>query len=485
MSPEDKEHWEEMARQDKARYLKQKGEYVGPWKVPADMKKPKDPTAPKKPTPAYFSFSNERRQVVKKDNPTASNGEISKILSKMWKEADEGTRALYVEKEKEERKMYNHAVEEWKKVKKESGREHWWDRDTSTTDGNGVNKRARLDVLADAAPQHEAITSDRQRADATHGVGLTSMTPRGALNSSSGDGLSSAQSIHEQLLALSSNEGLRAIASFLPDTIGLQTPASRNNNDIGRLQGIQQDRLENYQNTNHHLWHGLQELLNRQDASPSAPGTFQSLAGGSNLSLDGLIGLRPALNNYPNNPLSSANQSGNLQSILALLTGEANTPQNQQAMRQDHSSALQGLNINDLLSILGSGWEQQLRQQQSHHQTQQSIEDYQALQMSLLQQGLMFGALPQVRSQPPETRMSAALNGTSALAALLGQQQALNTSSQDPNFQYSQQSRNDQLTQSLLQQSLLQQGVNRNQGPSNQSSLEEIISRLVRGNQQF
>ena len=106
MSSEDKEKWEEMARQDKARYLKQKEEYSGPWKVPADMKRPKDPTAPKKPTPAYFSFSNERRQAVKKEHPTAGNGEISKILSKMWKEADVETRSVYVEKEKMERDLF-------------------------------------------------------------------------------------------------------------------------------------------------------------------------------------------------------------------------------------------------------------------------------------------------------------------------------------------------------------------------------------------
>ena len=49
LNPEDKEVWEKKARKDKARYEVEKAMYKGPWKVPANKRTPKDPSAPKRP----------------------------------------------------------------------------------------------------------------------------------------------------------------------------------------------------------------------------------------------------------------------------------------------------------------------------------------------------------------------------------------------------------------------------------------------------
>ena len=115
MSAEEREIWEERARLDKARYMAEKSQYQGPWKVPANKRKPKDPTSPKKPVPAYFAFSNARRQMVKSQNPTASNAEISKILARMWKEAPLEVKKAYQEEEALRRAEHGAAMQEWKK----------------------------------------------------------------------------------------------------------------------------------------------------------------------------------------------------------------------------------------------------------------------------------------------------------------------------------------------------------------------------------
>jgi hypothetical protein len=120
---EAKMKWDDMARSDKERYEREKARYEGPWKVRTNLRKPKDPNSPKKPVPAYFAFSNERRQEVKNQNPSASNGEISRLLSTMWKEAHEDVRKIYIEREAREREKYTQKMTEWKKSRKKEAEE--------------------------------------------------------------------------------------------------------------------------------------------------------------------------------------------------------------------------------------------------------------------------------------------------------------------------------------------------------------------------
>lgn len=452
MSSEDKEKWEEMAREDKARYLKQKEEYAGPWKVPADMKKPKDPTAPKKPTPAYFSFSNERRQQVKRDNPTASNGEISKILSKMWKDADKKMRGAYVEKEKKEREIYNNEVEEWKKERKESGRENWWEYAGTATplvdaDGND-RKRARLDLLADAAPHQ-------------HGAPDPSMGLAMDMSFLSGDGRGGAfanfASMHHGVSSsfpqqsiqdlLSSQGGLQAFSSLLP----------------GNSSTRQQEAFGG--SPNPQMLETLQQLLGGSQ-QPSMNHVSQSL--GNSISFGSLLGT---------GSLPNTNPLGNQQNLLAALLGGGGggLSNQQQPTHQEHHG---GQNINDILSLLQGTRPSQQQQQQrnTEQQHQQSL----LQQASFLQQGLLSQ-----RQQPTTDTHSS----TGALASLFGQQhqdQQYHPQSSQPSNASS-----DQLTQSLLQRLLQQQrngianqlmpGTNSQQQESSSSALEEAISRLVRG----
>ena len=48
LSSKDKAHWDEEARNDKLRYMREKTDYSGPWNIPKRRAK-KHPLAPKRP----------------------------------------------------------------------------------------------------------------------------------------------------------------------------------------------------------------------------------------------------------------------------------------------------------------------------------------------------------------------------------------------------------------------------------------------------
>jgi HMG (high mobility group) box len=123
MDPEEKESWEKMARKDKARYEVEKALYKGPWKVPANKRTPKDPTAPKRPMSAFLAFSNKRRAALKRENPDATNADLSKMLSKTWKEADDEMRKKYMDEEAELRAKYKISMAAWRKKVAEEKRQ--------------------------------------------------------------------------------------------------------------------------------------------------------------------------------------------------------------------------------------------------------------------------------------------------------------------------------------------------------------------------
>ena len=115
MAPDEKENWEKKARKDKARYEVEKAMYKGPWKVQANKRTPKDPTAPKRPMSAFLAFSNKRRAALKRENQDATNADLSKMLSKTWKEIPEELRKKYMDEEAQLRATYKVEVAIWRK----------------------------------------------------------------------------------------------------------------------------------------------------------------------------------------------------------------------------------------------------------------------------------------------------------------------------------------------------------------------------------
>ena len=115
MPAEEKENWEKKARKDKARYEVEKAMYKGPWKVQANKRTPKDPSAPKRPMSAFLAFSNKRRAALKREHPDATNADLSKMLSVTWKEIPDDVRKKYMDEEALLRATYKVDVAKWRK----------------------------------------------------------------------------------------------------------------------------------------------------------------------------------------------------------------------------------------------------------------------------------------------------------------------------------------------------------------------------------
>jgi HMG (high mobility group) box len=74
---------------------------------------------------AFLYFSQGKRSVLKKENPTLKNTEISRLLGNMWRNASEEEKRPHVDRELAERKVYKVNIAEWRadfEVKQEAQR---------------------------------------------------------------------------------------------------------------------------------------------------------------------------------------------------------------------------------------------------------------------------------------------------------------------------------------------------------------------------
>lgn len=109
LTSEDKVQYDAMNAKDKKRYAKEMEGYVPPKGMTAGgkRKKEKDPNAPKRPSTPYFAFMNEHRAEIKKDNPSATIGEIGKLGGRMWGELEDEAKQKYTEE-------YQAKMEDWR-----------------------------------------------------------------------------------------------------------------------------------------------------------------------------------------------------------------------------------------------------------------------------------------------------------------------------------------------------------------------------------
>lgn len=116
MSPKEREIWDEMARQDKARFEVEKSTYVGPWKIFAATKNSsKDPNTPKRPMSAFLAYSHAtKRAELKKNNQHMNNTEISRALAAMWKCALHDEKTVFIDEEYKLRQKYLTAIAVWR-----------------------------------------------------------------------------------------------------------------------------------------------------------------------------------------------------------------------------------------------------------------------------------------------------------------------------------------------------------------------------------
>ena len=114
ISLEERKIWDAEAEKDKARYMREKAAYKGPWKVPSKKKK-KHPDAPKRPMSAFLFFSQKLRGELKAKYPEKRNTEISRMLGEMWRNAPADVREKHVRREAEEREIYKKELEDFNK----------------------------------------------------------------------------------------------------------------------------------------------------------------------------------------------------------------------------------------------------------------------------------------------------------------------------------------------------------------------------------
>ena len=103
LSPEWKNYYQDLADEDMKRHKEEK------------KRNPKDPAVPKRPPTAFLLFSNKRRKALKRQYPDASNSDLSKMLSKTWREAPSSIRQKYMDEATELSKSYKAEMALWRK----------------------------------------------------------------------------------------------------------------------------------------------------------------------------------------------------------------------------------------------------------------------------------------------------------------------------------------------------------------------------------
>ena len=73
------------------------------------VKKPSDPTKPKRPLNAFMMFAGERRKQIKKENSELKVTEISKLLGQEWKAMSEDEKSPYTKEAKRLKEIYDKA----------------------------------------------------------------------------------------------------------------------------------------------------------------------------------------------------------------------------------------------------------------------------------------------------------------------------------------------------------------------------------------
>jgi len=157
----EKEPWREAARIDKIRFYAEKKEFNGDWKI-FQIKKKKDPTAPKKNSSSFLIFCRTRRKAVRQRNPHTENKYIVRMLSEEWNKLTVEEKRPYQEIEMKEREMYLQKMNEWKK--KEELKKDMLEREVVASKiklHTEVLDAPALSQLAQPTPSHEPTPSQK------------------------------------------------------------------------------------------------------------------------------------------------------------------------------------------------------------------------------------------------------------------------------------------------------------------------------------
>lgn len=440
MGQQERESWEERARQDKARYMNEKLHYEGPWKVPANKRKPKDPTSPKKPVPAYFAFSNARRQLIKNENPTATNAEISRILAKMWKEAPEDVRNVYLEEEAGRREEHAIAMEKWRRENKKHQEQ----------EGALAAEQARNIV------HHVSVSADGSSSDDPLGKNGSNNLENQARNSDSVNE-SSTSNINHQIQDSYNMPGnfqqsqQLSFGTFAAGSTGMQG-------------SLQQPFLNSSQQQFQMNPGSLQQPAQQQQIPENLFASTAAALAAVNGDASAAAALLAATNPGLGSALLNTNLLGGLAQGISSLSNPGQASSNgQQGLSLPNGQSLSSLVSNGQGFSLPNNGQQGMATNQQQQQQQQPTQVQQA---------------PQQQQQPQQFNGMQAIPQQALLEALLGGQLGIQLGDQGGGQQL-----NNQLNQQLLQQLLQQVGQPQQQQPNPQ--LSQQFGQMQQLNQQF
>eukprot|EP00934_Nitzschia_sp_Nitz4_P004322 Nitzschia sp. Nitz4//scaffold96_size78090//52314//54352//NITZ4_005500-RA/size78090-snap-gene-0.71-mRNA-1//-1//CDS//3329560591//4312//frame0 len=232
MGHDERSKWEKLAQLDKERFENEKATYRGPWTVPIGHRKSKDPSAPKRPASAFLAFSNSRRASVKKKNPDATNAEVSRALSKMWKEAPEEIRKKYTDEEAIERKEYKVRIADWRQNQEENQKRARLNAVLSSQQGGEVGVTSASTVSSSGGHHNavlHAIRGDSQRSSHDQAPVVSTGTPQAVGSSVAGGEQPGAIGNHQHPFVLSGLQPNESTNILMNNLLQLQN----NNQAVG------------------------------------------------------------------------------------------------------------------------------------------------------------------------------------------------------------------------------------------------------------
>lgn len=102
-----KKKYETLAEKDKERYTKEMETYTPAEGSAEEAKHKKVRTGPKRPLTSYMLFTQEMREVIKRENPSLSSKEITSELGSRWRKLTDEQKAPYEARHAEAKVLYD------------------------------------------------------------------------------------------------------------------------------------------------------------------------------------------------------------------------------------------------------------------------------------------------------------------------------------------------------------------------------------------
>jgi len=170
--PEVREKYNNMANEDKERFVKEKNEYeMAPRITYSGFRARKDPNAPKRNVAAFMWFSNDERAKISAENPGLTVGAIAKELSRRWALADPETKAKYDQMAYEDKQRYEKEKHEWHMKQRQEDMDEMEEEEASSP------RMIRMDSSPTYTPNSSSQKWGQPQSSSSSNLGVTQVHP--------------------------------------------------------------------------------------------------------------------------------------------------------------------------------------------------------------------------------------------------------------------------------------------------------------------